>query len=291
MKLLRGWLGVAILTVLVSAMLLGGYWFVTTNLAGLLMLRGDAMPVQIRVEGQQLDFRGPGTEHTRPFSTTVPAGTARALRLASVTGRVTIESAGDTGQVEVTAVKRAWGTAAQARQVFETLQVQVEARDDAIVVTTEPRLHWPKYSSVDYRVRVPRGFVVTVEAVTSRVAVRGVFDSVTVRVTTGTVDLDLEEVIRQVSVDLVTGTITAGFTPVRGGNYELAVITGTVAAEVPAASGIDAILSVTTGRISPGSGPWELRASHGQRFEGTAAGGGARLTMTAVTGMVALVRR
>jgi hypothetical protein len=114
------------------------------------------------------------------------------------------------------------------------------------------------------------GVGATVEAVTSRVAVQGIFDPVTVRVTTGTVDLDLKEVVRQLRVDLVTGTITAGFTPARGGNYELAVIAGTA---------------------SPGSGPWNIRASYGQRFEVTAAGGGARLTMTAVTGMVDLLCR
>jgi len=169
--------------------------------------------------------------------------------------------------------------------------VQVEAGADAVVVTTEPSRRWPSYSSVDYRVRVPEGFGVTVETVTSEVDLRGVFDSVTVTVVTGRVDLDIEAPVRKVTVKLVTGVAIARFTPVPGGSYELTVTAGTVAAEVPAAAGIDATLTVVSGSVSPGPGPWVLRASDGRRFEGTAAGGGANLTLTAVTGTVSLSRR
>lgn len=293
MRLLKGWLGVLIITLLVAVVLAGGavWCLLCPRRLGWFLMRNDGILQHVRVNDQALGIavRGPGNEHTESFRRVLPAGGARALTLANVAGRVTVESR-PSGEVEITAVKRTWGTAARAREVLELMQVQVEARPDTVVVTTEPTDRWPPYSSVDFRVRVPHGFAITVQAITSQVEVNGVFDSVAINVVTGLVDLDAQEPVQELTIEMVTGAATASFTPVPGGRYQLAVTTGLVMAEIPATSGIEVRLTVVAGYINPGPGPWEIRAADGRRFEGTAAGGGARLTMTAVTGTITLTR-
>ncbi|MEW6524389.1 MAG: hypothetical protein AB1445_12650 [Bacillota bacterium] len=134
---------------------------------------------------------------------------------------MTVET-GAPGQVEITAVKRARGTAAQTRQVLELLQVQVEAGPNEIKVITEPGNRWPNNSSVDYRVLVPDGFGVKVNNVTGAIEVSGVTGPVTISNVTGTVDVDTKGPVQELSVKVVTGHITARFLPVPGGTYHLA---------------------------------------------------------------------
>jgi DUF4097 and DUF4098 domain-containing protein YvlB len=143
---------------------------------------------------------------------------------------------------------------------------------------------------VDYLLRVPASFDVDISNVTGTVFVSGVQGSINVHNVTGSVDVAVGE-LPALAVNVVTGTIRAAFTPVTAGRYRLNTVTGTIWVEVPADAGLDVALSVVTGRITPGSGPWEVSKVEGRHFEGRAQGGGASLTASTVTGSITLERR
>lgn len=277
-KLLRGWLGVALLTLLVTAVLMSGA-----------MWLGGQARVWEWWPGS-VTFFGQGHEDTETFAKLVPVGTTGTLRLVNVTGRVTVET-GPAGQLEVSAIKRARGTSRYTHQVLEQIEIKVEVTGSEIRVATEYGTRWPSNSSVDYLVTVPPGFGVRINNVTGTIEVRGNPGPVSINNVTGTVDLDAGQPLPEVSIKVVTGRINARFVPVAGGNYNLSTTTGNVAVELPAAAGIEARLSVVTGRITPGPGPWEIQLVDNRRFEGSAAGGGARVTASTVTGSVTLERR
>jgi len=214
-----------------------------------------------------------------------------ALEVRNSNGRITVEP-GDGNAVEVSAerIVRA-ATDEAAKDGLSKFSIVEEVRPDRILLDSSGRADVLANMSreVNYTIRVPRSTNVTLKAINGDLAVTGIHGEFTAETTNGrvrTTDLG-----GSANVTSVNGEILLDFTALGDGGVTCETTNGAITVTLPRTQGARVNANVTNGAVVTEGLDITTSDQSRKRLEGTIAGGGPRIRLTTVNGMVSLKAR
>lgn len=179
-----------------------------------------------------------------PFSLTYDVVDQVRLELQGINGNIRVTGVVDATTVTVDGTLLVWSTSLEDAEAGLTdLEVVVEEGPEAFVVyTDQPETSYRTYA-VDYEIRVPDSFAVSVINVNGEIIVEFIKQSVDIASVNTVVNLD--EVEGDVSAQIVNGDIGAEVTLLTGSVVDIAVVNGDITLEIPVDTSAEVYLEIS----------------------------------------------
>ncbi len=179
-----------------------------------------------------------------PFSFTYDVVDQLRLDLEAITGNIRITGVVDATTVTVEGELRVWSNSPEdAEAGLDDLDVVVEEGAEGFLVRTDQPGTGSRFYEVDYEIRLPDSFAVSVVNGNGEIIVEFVKESVSVASVVTIVDL--QEVEGDVSAQIVNGSIGAEVTLQLDGVVDIAVANGNITLEIPTDTSAEVVLEVT----------------------------------------------
>jgi len=227
----------------------------------------------------------PACASTEVFEQTYPLPAGGVFALSNTNGTVQVDG-WDRNQVEVRAIK----TALHDPQDLGRVQIEVQAEDGRVVVST----HYPRGSgvevTVEYQIHVPyRIQLAALETVNGDVHVRGVSGVGVLNSINGSVEVDDSD--GRFSARTTNGDVRLQLRSLPPGDpMELSTVNGSIILSVPADAAAEIAVANRNGDFRSDFPLRTLGAYNSTLFRGQLGAGGGEISMSTVNGAIRLVQ-
>jgi DUF4097 and DUF4098 domain-containing protein YvlB len=192
---------------------------------------------------------GPQVEARDDFSYMKDAGTRKALVLDNTNGTITVTGVDGLTSVEVSAVKIVKaGSMDDAKSHLSDIKINVEESDAALKIhTDQPNGGVGRSYTVNYQIKVPSAWMVSVENVNGSVSLAGVKNNVATQITNG--DFSASALAGNVDIELTNGGISGDMKIPEKGSCTLTTTNGTISTKLDVVSIAKASIETTNGAI------------------------------------------
>ncbi len=228
------------------------------------------------------------SEYSEQFSFYVPVSSYNDFWVSNINGSITITGVDGLSEVEVTGYKRVIDESFnRAKSHITDISVDIISSGSSLGVrTTQPNSVGNRTYQVDYEIRVPSDWSVSVDDVNGVIEVANIIYSVSAKLTNGT--LSAYDIVGDLYADLTNGNIDADVTLLAGSNCELSTTNGNIALWVPSSTSAAVSASVVNGTVSVSGLSIAVSSSSRTYLEGTMGKGEATISLSTVNGNVQL---
>lgn len=227
-------------------------------------------------------------EYSEDFSLYVPVASYSGFSVNNVNGTVSITGVDGLDQVEITGQKIVRDeTRAGAKSHVGDISIDILTTGSTLNVrTTQPNSSNGRTYEVDYEIRVPREWKVSVTDVNGTVQVADVTNSVDVILTNGT--LSTSDITGDLRASLTNGNIDGDITLLASSLCDLATTNGNIVLAVPSTTSATVSASVVNGSVSIANLSVVVSSSSRTHINGTLGKGEAKISLSAVNGNIHL---
>lgn len=227
-------------------------------------------------------------EYSEDFSLYIPIGQYSEFSVSNVNGTVKVIGVEGLDQVEVTGQKIVRDeTRDKAKSHIGDISINIlTTATELDVRTSQPNSGSGRTYQVDYEIRVPSEWNVSVTDVNGTVEAANIMNSVNVNLTNGT--LTTSDILGDLRANLTNGNIDAGLTLLASSACELTTTNGNIVLAVPSTTSATVSASVVNGSVSIASLPVIVSSSSRTYLNGTLGKGEGKISLSAVNGNIQL---
>ncbi|MCL5268774.1 MAG: DUF4097 family beta strand repeat-containing protein [Bacteroidetes bacterium] len=227
-------------------------------------------------------------EYREDFSFYIPVTNYDEISVSNINGSITIIGVDGLDQVEVTGEKIVSDEFFdQAKSHITDISVDIVSSGSLLGVrTTQPNTSGNRTYQVDYEIRVPSGWAVSVTDVNGTIEVDNIINSVSATLTNGT--FSAYDIVGDLNANLTNGNIDADVTLLAGNRCELTTTNGNIALWVPPSTSAAVSASVVNGSVTISGLSIAVSSSSRTYLQGTMGKGEASISLSTVNGNIQL---
>ena len=228
------------------------------------------------------------SEYSEDFSFYIPVANYDELSVSDINGSITIIGVDGLDEVEVTGQKIVQDESfEQARRHITDISVDIVSSGSLLGVrTTQPNTSGNRTYQVDYEIRVPSDWAVSVTDVNGTTEVDNIINSVNATLTNGT--FSAYDIFGDLNANLTNGNIDADVTLLAGNRCELTTTNGNIALWVPSSTSAAISASVVNGSVTVSGLSIAISSSSRTYLEGTMGKGEGQISLSTVNGNIQL---
>ncbi|HEY9167144.1 MAG TPA: hypothetical protein VIS48_13390 [Candidatus Kryptonia bacterium] len=228
------------------------------------------------------------SEYGENFSITQPLGQRGGISIENINGNINV-----VGDDTVTSVIISGRKTVQDQSVDEAkshigdIEISTVLTDSVVELrTTQPNSSGDRNYRVDYNIRVPKNWTVSINNVNGSVDVQDINNSVGISQVNGTITA--EDIAGSVESNLTNGNIYGRVTLPQNGECTLSTLNGNILLAVPTSTSASVTASVLNGSVSVSNLSLTLASSSRTSLKGTLGTGEGTISLSALNGTVEL---
>lgn len=231
---------------------------------------------------------GSREEHREEFAFTKPTAARSELSISNINGNITVVGVDDLSAVEITGFKIAEDRSLEeAKERIKEIRIEIlESPTRLTLKSSHPNSAGGRMYRVDYEIRIPSAWKVTVVNVNGNVSILNINNTTKATITNGT--LEAWDIRGNVDGDVTNGTINARVYLPANGSCVLGTLNGTVAVLVPRSTSAAVTANTTNGTVSVSNLPLVLSSSSRTSISGTLGDGKGTIRLSTLNGTVQL---
>lgn len=227
-------------------------------------------------------------EHREPFALSKSSSARNGLSISNINGNITVIGVDDLTEVQISGSKIVRDESVEeAKRRIGDIKIEiVESATTLAIKTSHPNSSGGRTYQVDYEIRIPSSWKLTVGNVNGNVTILNIKNTTKATITNGT--LEARDIRGNVDGNVSNGTINARVYLPENGSCVLGTLNGTIGFLVPRSTSAAVTATATNGTVSVSNLPLVLSSSSRTSISGTLGDGKGTIRLSTLNGTVQL---